>query len=157
MQLSLSFSASLALSTLASSLCVNPPVSNPLPVRLTETSTFIYATLCLASSRGCLPLPLLSLILSIHPSILFFSSLNHFRPHSNPPWSLHSSVLSFTHSYPLPSSVFHLLCPPSGPPSRSHSVHSLYLLRGQCSVLAALHPPSLGGKINKRPHVPKEF
>lgn len=96
-----------SLTPLSSSLCVNPSVYNLLPVRPIEASTFICPTLCLASSRGCLPSP----------------SFNHFRSPSMPRF-LQRSVLCFTRSSPVPPYVFHLLRPPPGPPSLSHSVHS---------------------------------
>lgn len=72
-----------------SSLCVNPSVSNRLPIRLTETSTFICLTRYLISSRGCLPL-----------------SLSHKHSPSSTftlPASFYWSVLCFTHSSPLAS------------------------------------------------------
>lgn len=135
------------------SLCVNPSVSNPLPVRLNETSMSVCPALYSVSSRGCLPLPLLSITLhsSFHPP---FPAINHFRSPLVPP-----PVCPLLHSS-LPSCLICL----SSPLSTIRSSSSLtlcplsYLLReGQCSILAALHPPGLGRKINKRPHVPKEF
>lgn len=107
-------------SSLASSLFVKSSVSNPLPVRLTETSPFICPTLCLPSASGCLPLPLL-LSLSARPPFPFS---HHLRRHSVP--LLRSCLL-----------LSLLICPSS--PSSSLALCPLsYLLgEGQYGVLAA--------------------
>lgn len=125
-------------SFLASSLCVHPSVSNPHPVRLTETSAFICPTLCLASSTGCLPLPpLLSLFHCPFISPSHISSLNH----SLPPQSLHPYALGFTHSSP----TICLSSPWSSTRSTFSHTRSCWE-RGQCNVLPVLHPPAWAEK-----------
>lgn len=82
--------------------CVNPSVSNPHSVRLTETSMFICPILCLASNSGCLPLS----SIPGFPSVICFCFL-----------SIHKAF-----HYPLfsPKSIFHALCPRPASSSYSH-------------------------------------
>lgn len=119
--------------------CVLSSISNPCPVRLTETSTLIYWTLS--------PNPVEGVCLSFHSSLYpLCSSFNY------PVFLLlvlsSTSVIScpplICQSYP--SSSMHILSCSLSLSLPSQSLLSFLLREGQCGVLAALQLPCLERK-----------